>query len=95
MNKRSEPKSLGCGSYGCVYYPPFPSVNPELTEKYKDCAMKVQDTYDKVNEYEQKIIDKLKLIDPEQKYFIYIIESTRISNYTNCTNYECSKNIYK
>lgn len=88
-----EPKTLGCGSYGCVYHPPFPSIDPELTEKYKDHVMKVQDTSDDVEEYEQELINKLKLIDPEQKHFIYIVGKTKITSYTKCTSSDCFNNI--
>lgn len=85
-----EPKLLGCGTYGCVYYPPYPSTNSEKTKKYSNYVMKIQDASYKVCMREQDIINKLKKIDPDQNNFIYFSDSSIIPiPYDKCSG--CSR----
>lgn len=74
-----EPKIIGSGSYGCVYKPGFECDNPNINIGHRIDVMKVQDASAPVDEYEQGIIDTLKILDPDQKYYTYISESCKLN----------------
>ena len=60
------------GAYGCVYTPPLPCVNasPKAMKSKTKMVTKVFGNNDDM-ETEWDISEKIKKIDPDQKYFIY------------------------
>jgi hypothetical protein len=87
-----KPIKIGSGTYGCVYHPPLECRDsPDLDKKNKDAVMKVMDPSD--SSLELKISDKVRSIDPYQKYFLPLTgESCKLSDIkqletTRCQSY--------
>lgn len=84
-------KFLGEGTFGCVVSPPLECGKRSYSSKYarrysiarKDVS-KIIKTYggneDETVQNEIKISDKLKLIDPNERFFIHIKEHCKIQN---------------
>lgn len=64
---------IGAGAYGCTYRPPLPCTDVSLNNKYgnNDYIMKLIDP--ESAKVELKMSKLLYSIDPEQKYFLYLI----------------------
>jgi len=86
------PIKIGSGTSGCVYHPPLECQDsPDLDRKNKGAVMKVMDPDN--SPAELKISNKVRSIDPEQKYFLPLTgESCELSDIkqletTRCQSY--------
>ena len=74
QNFNVAPKFIAAGADACIYQPILPCNKQEINIKYgnnSDYVMKLN----KASNIETIIGNKLKVVDPDQKYFIYLDEA--------------------
>lgn len=89
---------IGNGTYGCVYKPPLQcKYSNKLNEIHKNDIMKVVDITNESTILEDEISNLIRIIDPNQNYFIPLSSDRCLLNpkdieLDKCNNYNSKKN---